>query len=175
MNTGRATGHIRVMTDTPQEPPDETGSPTSEPFADPDPEATRARIHAKRSYRTWTDPDGTGHLHLSGPSDVIARVDNAVRHATTTVDVTLTTHAGQAALDVTDDGPGIPPHHHTTVFDRFTRLDHARTRDTGGSGLGLPIARDIAQAHDGTLRVVATATGARLRAVLPLLSDPAHT
>jgi hypothetical protein len=48
--------------------------------ADPDPEATRARIHAGRSYRTWTDPDGTGHLHLSGPSDVIARVDNAVRH-----------------------------------------------------------------------------------------------
>ena len=48
--------------------------------ADPDPEATRARIHAKRSYRTWTDADGTGHLHLSGPSDVIARVDNAVRH-----------------------------------------------------------------------------------------------
>jgi hypothetical protein len=48
--------------------------------ADPDPEATRARIHAQRSYRTWTDPDGTGHLHLSGPSDVIARVDNAVRH-----------------------------------------------------------------------------------------------
>ncbi len=48
--------------------------------ADPDPEASRARIHAKRSYRTWTDPDGTGHLHLSGPSDVIARMDNAVRH-----------------------------------------------------------------------------------------------
>jgi hypothetical protein len=48
--------------------------------ADPHPEATRARIHAKRSYRTWTDPDGTGHLHLSGPSDVIARMDNAVRH-----------------------------------------------------------------------------------------------
>ena len=41
-------------------------------------EATRARIHAKRSYRTWTDPDGTGHLHLCGPSDVIARLDNAV-------------------------------------------------------------------------------------------------
>lgn len=48
--------------------------------ADPDPAATRARIHAKRAYRTWTDPDGTGHLHLSGPGDVIARVDNAVRH-----------------------------------------------------------------------------------------------
>jgi hypothetical protein len=48
--------------------------------ADPDPEATRARIHANRSYRTWTDTDGTGHLHLTGPSDVIARADNAVRH-----------------------------------------------------------------------------------------------
>ncbi len=48
--------------------------------ADPDPDATRARIHAARSYRTWTDADGTGHLHLSGASDVIARVDNAVRH-----------------------------------------------------------------------------------------------
>lgn len=48
--------------------------------ADPDPEATRARIHTKRSYRTWTDADGTGHLHLSGPGDAIARVDNAVRH-----------------------------------------------------------------------------------------------
>ncbi|MGQ0832961.1 MAG: hypothetical protein ACT4OV_14940 [Microthrixaceae bacterium] len=48
--------------------------------ADPDPEATRARIHAARSYRTWADADGTGHLHLSGPSDAIARIDNAVRH-----------------------------------------------------------------------------------------------
>ena len=48
--------------------------------ADPDPEATRARIHAKRSYRNWVDPDGTGHIHLSGPSDTIARIDNAVRH-----------------------------------------------------------------------------------------------
>lgn len=48
--------------------------------ADPDPDATRSRIPGRRSYRTWTDPDGTGHLHLSGPSDAIARIDNAVRH-----------------------------------------------------------------------------------------------
>ena len=53
---------------------------TTRTHADPDPEATRARIHAKRSYRTWTDADGTGHVHLSGPNDVIARMDNAVRH-----------------------------------------------------------------------------------------------
>jgi hypothetical protein len=48
--------------------------------ADPDPEATRARIHGKRSYRTWVDAEGTGHIHLSGAADAIARIDNAVRH-----------------------------------------------------------------------------------------------
>jgi hypothetical protein len=48
--------------------------------ADTDPDATRARIHAKRSYRTWTDAEGTGHLHLSGAPDEIARADNAIRH-----------------------------------------------------------------------------------------------
>ena len=52
MNTGRATGHIRVMTETPQEPPDETGSPTSEPFADPDPEAV-----ADEADESDLDPD----------------------------------------------------------------------------------------------------------------------
>ena len=49
--------------------------------ADPDPEATTRRVHARRRYRTWTDADGaTGHLHLSGPVATIARIDNAVRH-----------------------------------------------------------------------------------------------
>ena len=48
--------------------------------ADPDPEATARRIHARRSYRSWTDPDGVGHLHLSGPAATIKRIDNAVRH-----------------------------------------------------------------------------------------------
>jgi len=111
-------------------------------------------------------------------------VDNAVRHASATVAVSLRVGDGLAVLDVADDGPGIPPEHHATVFERFARLDHARARDTGGSGLGLPIARDIARAHGGTLRVVpagaadernaaeAYAPGARLRATLPL---PGHS
>lgn len=51
--------------------------------ADPDPEATARRVHAKRSYRMWTDADGaTGHLQLAGPLASIARMDNAIRHAT---------------------------------------------------------------------------------------------
>jgi signal transduction histidine kinase len=99
-------------------------------------------------------------------------VDNAVRHAAGAVTVRLSATCGRAVLEVTDDGPGIPAEHRGTVFDRFARLDHARPRDTGGSGLGLPIARDIAAAHHGTLAVAPHTGGARLRAELPLLVRP---
>ncbi|MEO3800069.1 ATP-binding protein [Nonomuraea sp. B1E8] len=78
-------------------------------------------------------------------------VDNAVRHAASTVRVGVRAEGDQAVLEVADDGPGIPPEHREAVFDRFTRLDEARARDAGGAGLGLPIARDIAALHDGTL------------------------
>lgn len=130
-----------------------------------------AQLVAEEAARTRPRPDVRVRLDLSPDIEVdgsperlrrlIANlVDNAVRHATSTVDVALTAHTGHAVLDITDDGPGIPPEHHDTVFDRFTRLDHARTRDTGGSGLGLPIARDIAHAHAGTLRVMPGEAGA---------------
>ncbi|WP_031161750.1 sensor histidine kinase [Streptosporangium roseum] len=94
-------------------------------------------------------------------------VDNAVRHADSTVTVRLARDGGGAVLDVRDDGPGIPAEHREAVFDRFTRLDEARDRDAGGSGLGLAIARDIAVRHGGSLSVVGEGPGARLRARLP--------
>ena len=53
---------------------------TAKAQADPDPEATARRIHKCRSYRSWTDADGVGHLHLTGPASTIKRIDNAVRH-----------------------------------------------------------------------------------------------
>ncbi|MEV4114296.1 ATP-binding protein [Nonomuraea sp. NPDC049695] len=77
--------------------------------------------------------------------------DNAVRHAASTVRVRVRAVEGQAVLEVQDDGPGIPPEQREAVFARFTRLDEARARDAGGAGLGLPIARDIALLHEGTL------------------------
>jgi signal transduction histidine kinase len=95
-------------------------------------------------------------------------VDNAVRHARSTVDVRVAADSGRAVLMVRDDGPGIPPEHRESVFDRFTRLDEARARDAGGSGLGLSIARDIAAVHGGTLVVTDDGPGACLRASLPL-------
>lgn len=81
-------------------------------------------------------------------------VDNAVRHATATVKVLVRAEDDQAVLEVRDDGPGVPPAYREAVFDRFTRLDEARARDVGGSGLGLSIARDIAVVHGGTLAAV---------------------
>ncbi|WP_330273869.1 HAMP domain-containing histidine kinase [Lentzea sp. NBC_00516] len=77
-------------------------------------------------------------------------LDNAERHAGTAVVVRL--RGGPCAtLEVIDDGPGIPEADRERVFDRFTRLDEARTRAAGGAGLGLAIARRIATRHHGTL------------------------
>ncbi|WP_328616955.1 ATP-binding protein [Amycolatopsis sp. NBC_00355] len=94
-------------------------------------------------------------------------LDNAVRHARTTVTVTLGRTAAEIVLEVLDDGPGIPPEERERVFERFARLDEARARDAGGSGLGLTLARDIATRHGGSLRAADSTTGARLIARLP--------
>ncbi|MGI5506216.1 sensor histidine kinase [Lentzea sp. CA-135723] len=77
-------------------------------------------------------------------------LDNAERHAGTEVVVRLKGGVS-ATLEVIDDGPGIPEADRERVFDRFTRLDEARTRAAGGAGLGLAIARRIATRHQGTL------------------------
>jgi signal transduction histidine kinase len=74
----------------------------------------------------------------------------------------LTTDGDGVTLTVADDGPGIPAADRQRVFERFTRLDDARTRETGGSGLGLAIARDIVIAHGGTITFVDTSVGARV-------------
>ena len=103
----------------------------------------------------------TVHTHpepipVHGHHALLARVlgnllDNAERHAASTVTVRLTCDAEhqQAVLEVLDDGPGIPPEHRQRVFERFSRLDDARTRDDGGAGLGLATRTDRATADHG--------------------------
>lgn len=97
---------------------------------------------------------------------------NACRHARREVTVTVARTGPDLLLTVHDDGPGIPPADRTRVFDRFTRLDTARTRAIGGTGLGLPIARDLATAHGGTLTIADSARGARLVARFPAGARP---
>jgi signal transduction histidine kinase len=85
-------------------------------------------------------------------------LDNAVRHAAHRVEVLLdVAPAGEARVrlrvEVRDDGPGIPPADRDRIFDRFTRLDTARDRHAGGTGLGLSLARELAARLGGTLEV----------------------
>lgn len=76
-------------------------------------------------------------------------VDNALKFGKRAM---ITVDDGDAVVvRVADEGPGIPEASLERVFEPFYRLESSRSRDTGGSGLGLSIARDIAQAHGGTL------------------------
>ena len=80
-------------------------------------------------------------------------VENAARHARSRVDLGLDIEAGTVLVTITDDGPGIDPADRARVFERFTRLDDARDRDAGGSGLGLPIAAELLAALGGTVNL----------------------
>ncbi|WP_280309735.1 sensor histidine kinase [Nocardia abscessus] len=87
-------------------------------------------------------------------------VDNAQRHAASTVRVAVERGAdGRVVLSVADDGPGVPHADRDRIFQRFVRLDDARTRDEGGAGLGLAIVRDVVERHGGTISVTDAAPG----------------
>jgi signal transduction histidine kinase len=95
-------------------------------------------------------------------------LDNAVRHARSEVTVTVEQVGTQVRLTVDDDGPGIPVADRERVFERFTRLDDGRTREEGGSGLGLAVVRSIVHRHHGTVHVTANPrSGARVVVTLP--------
>ncbi|MEQ4548727.1 sensor histidine kinase [Nocardioides kribbensis] len=96
-------------------------------------------------------------------------VDNAVQAGARQVELRSSYDGDAAVVEVVDDGPGIPAADHERVFDRLVRLDPARERRAGGSGLGLSIARGLARAHGGELvcREPAGGAGTRMRLTLP--------
>ncbi|MFJ9586426.1 ATP-binding protein [Streptomyces acidicola] len=101
--------------------------------------------------------DGVGSVEVTGSRGQLVRVlanllDNAERHARDRIDVALRTEGTWVVLRVADDGSGVPAAERERIFERFVRLDESRSRDDGGAGLGLAIARDIAVRHGGTLR-----------------------
>lgn len=101
-------------------------------------------------------------------------LDNALRHTSTRVSLTLAVSGGLARIRVQDDGDGIPQEHLESVFQRFHRVDPSRkATDGSGSGLGLTIARAIVEDQGGALS--ATSAGAGLGATfqidLPLMAQ----
>jgi two-component system osmolarity sensor histidine kinase EnvZ len=93
-------------------------------------------------------------------------VENAVRHGSE-IEVTATEGATAIDIAVDDNGPGIPPERREEAFRPFHRLDSGRSLVTGGAGLGLAIARDIARGHGGDILMDTSRLGG-LRAVIHL-------
>lgn len=119
------------------------------------------------------DLSGVSGAHVLGNRGHLGRavrniLDNAERHAQSQVSLRLVESGSVAVLTVTDDGPGIAPGDAERIFERFSSLDEARAADTGGAGLGLAIARDIAERHNGSLILTQSdGSGATFELTLP--------
>jgi signal transduction histidine kinase len=102
---------------------------------------------------------------------VVNLLDNAIKYTSSggSIQLNVTRQNGHAILDVTDTGIGIPPEAVPHVFERFFRVDKARSRDEGGAGLGLSIVKSICTAHGAEVQVEsAVGKGSRFRIQLPL-------
>jgi signal transduction histidine kinase len=106
---------------------------------------------------------------------VLILVDNAAKYSPDGGRVTLsaTTESGELLIRVEDRGPGIPEEHLPHIFERFYRVDKARARKQGGTGLGLPIAQTIVQAHGGRIEAQShIGEGTHMSLHLPLDAEP---
>ena len=125
------------------------------------------------------EPGSAVGVRVAAGPDAVTRVlvnlvDNAARHARSSVRLGARVEAERVVVQVTDDGPGIPEADRERAFERFTRLDEARSRDAGGTGLGLAIVRRLVLATGGQVYLTAAPTGSGTSAVVswPVLSGP---
>lgn len=115
--------------------------------------------------------EGPDHVIFTGQPLGLKRmltnlVDNAVKYGER-ARVLMADQGSQIVVTVEDDGPGIPPEQRERVFAPFARLEASRSRETGGMGLGLAVARSIARAHGGDVQIVDAQRGARFMVTLP--------
>jgi heavy metal sensor kinase len=104
---------------------------------------------------------------------LINLLDNAIKYSpdSTHIGVRVRGAGGAAAIEISDRGPGIPPEHRERIFERFYRIDKARSRELGGAGLGLAIAKWAIEVHGGSIDVESGPNGgSTFRIVLPI--DP---
>jgi signal transduction histidine kinase len=139
-------------------------------------DAERSRVAAQSGPRVIAE---VRPVRVRGDRGQLARavrnlVDNAVRHARTTVTLRLLPTGEVARLEVVDDGPGVPAAGRDRIFQRFVRLEDGRERAGGGSGLGLAIVAEIVAAHGGGVTVAdAPGGGAAFVLTLPLCGSAA--
>jgi len=109
---------------------------------------------------------------------VVNLLDNAIKYTPGggSIELNVSRQNGHAVLDVTDSGMGIPPDAVPHVFDRFFRVDKARSRNEGGAGIGLSIVKSICTAHGADVEVESTVgKGSRFRVKLPLAQPPKNS
>ena len=115
---------------------------------------------------------GEGHLAYACRPNALRRalanlVENAARYGQRDR-VELVTEGGPVVVRIDDDGPGIPEEQMETVFQPFRRLEASRSRETGGTGLGLTVARTVVRAHGGDVRLENRPEGGlRAEVILP--------
>ena len=120
-----------------------------------------------------TDYQGPGHLVVRARPVAMKRalsnlVQNALNYGGAAHVSLIAPQSGTLTIHVEDDGPGIPTTELDRVFEPFHRLEASRNRETGGTGLGLPIARNILRAHGGDVVLSNRSTGgARATVTLP--------
>lgn len=116
---------------------------------------------------------GSGSIHMTGDKDKIRQMiliflDNAIKYSKEPIDVRIRTDKNLVRIEVTDYGIGIPENEIPYMFERFYRVDEARHRSTGGSGLGLSIAKRIIELHGGTVEVFSkSGSGTTIAIALP--------
>ena len=111
-------------------------------------------------------------------AEVLANLlTNALRHTPTGGRVKVSTRQRDDRLEiaVTDNGEGIAPEHLDRVFERFYRIDPARSRASGGTGIGLAIVRAIVEAHGGTVTATSPGTGSGTAVTLLLPIHHPHS
>jgi two-component system sensor histidine kinase VicK len=109
---------------------------------------------------------------------VLILVDNAAKYGPPGDTITLASFisSGELHISVEDRGPGIPKEELPRIFERFYRLDKARSRQLGGTGLGLPIAKTTVEAHSGRIEAEShPGKGTKITLCLPLLSESQQT
>ena len=137
---------------------------------------TRTAGHDRLTYTVHTvaaTVNGVTELILRAVRNVL---DNAERHAASTVTVTLVASSSSAILTVANDGPPVPSSDRERAFQPFVRLDESRSVDDGGTGLGLAIVADIMRAMGGQARFVdpPVGLGAALELSFPVVTTPAQ-
>jgi two-component system sensor histidine kinase VicK len=144
--------------------------------------AGRAEVLSReRGARFEAELEGGGFVEIDAQKieqAVLALVDNAAKYGPPegTVTVASSVRSGELHISVEDRGPGIPKEELPRIFERFYRLDKTRSRQLGGTGLGLPITKTIIEAHGGRIEAISRlGEGTKISLCLPLLAESRPT